>query len=194
LYLLNVHVWDESKIWTFGMILKKAGISLLLALLISYVEEPIFRGVLLSSLRQKMTVWLAVLVSSIYYGSLHFLDNSRLIAYQDIKLGSGFRLFGEAIMNWLNPAVLSAFVGLLMVGVFLGIIRTQVKQSLGLCIGLHASWVWQIKISKMFLNTNEQSPYLYLVSNYDGLVGPLIAGWLLFASLAYLVYLHGSWR
>jgi hypothetical protein len=65
---------------------------------------------------------------------------------------------------------------------------------LGLCIGLHASWVWQIKISKMFLNINEQSPYLYLVSNYDGLVGPLIAGWLLFASLAYLFYLHGSWR
>lgn len=188
LFVLDVHVFDESKVWTLGLMLKKAGISLFLALLISYIEEPLFRGVLLSGLQQKMSVWTAILVSSAYYSSLHFLESSTPIAYQDITLSSSFILFGEAIGNWLNPGVLSAFVGLLMVGIFLAVIRTRLPQSLGLCIGLHASWVWQIKISKDVLNTNYDSPYLYLISNYDGLVGPLIAGWLLLATLVYLGY------
>lgn len=190
LYFLGVHEIDETRSWTLGLMLKKIGISLFLALLISYVEEPIFRGTLLAGLRQKIGVWLAILVSSVYYGSLHFLSSSTEIAYQDITLSSGFVLFGAAIANWFNPTVWPALLGLLMVGVFLGVIRTQIKQSLGLCIGLHASWVWQIKISKDFLNINTQSPYLYLVSNYDGIVGFLIAGWLFLATLIYLAYQH----
>ena len=188
LYLLEVHVWDVNKVWTLGKILTKTGGALLLALLISYVEEPIFRGVLLTSLRQKMAIWTAIVLTSAYYGSLHFLETSTEIAYQDITLSSGFMLFAEAISNWLNPGAFSAFIGLFMVGVFLAVIRTQIPQSLGLCAGLHASWVWQIKVSKMFLNTNFASPYSYLVSNYDGLVGPLIAGWLLLALLTFLGY------
>lgn len=188
LYILEVQVIDETRVWTVGLILKKTGISLLLALLISYVEEPLFRGVLLAGLRQKTSVWLAILVSSAYYGSLHFLTSNTEIAYQDITLGSGFILFGATIANWFNPTLLPAFAGLLMVGIFLAVIRTQIKQSLSLCIGLHASWVWQIKLSKDFLNINYQSSYLYLVSNYDGIVGPLIAGWLLLATLAFWTY------
>lgn len=190
LYFLEVHIIDETKIWTMGIIFRKIGIALLLALLISYVEEPIFRGVLLTGLRQKMTLWVAILLSSTYYGSLHFLETSTHIAYQDITLISGFILFGEAIINWLNPTVLSAFVGLFTVGLFLSVVRTQIKQSLGLCIGFHASWVWQIKLNKIFLNTHYESPYSYLVSSYDGLVGPLIAGWMLLITLGYWIYLH----
>lgn len=188
LYLLDVLVWDNAKVWTVGKVLQKTGIALLLALLISYVEEPIFRGVLLAGLRQKITLWAAILLSSAYYGSLHFLETGTLVAYQELTFSSGFMLFGEAIANWLNPVALSAFAGLFMVGIFLSVIRTQIPQSLGLCIGFHASWVWQIKISKVFLDTNYQSPYVYFVSNYDGLVGPLIAGWLLLATLLFLAY------
>jgi len=81
---------------------------------------------------------------------------------------------------------------LFMVGIFLCVVRTQIKQSLGLCIGIHASWVWQIKLSKDFFNTNYDSPYIYLVSSYDGLVGPLIAAWLLLATIVYLAFRY--WR
>ena len=186
LYLLEVQVWDVNKIWTIGSVLKKTGIALLLALLISYVEEPIFRGVLLSSLQQKMAIWAAVFLSAAYYSSLHFFESHTEVAYQDITLSRCFMLFGEAIANWLNPLGFSAFVGLLMVGIFLAVIRSRVSQSLGLCVGLHASWVWQIKISKLFLNIHYDSPYAYLVSHYDGLVGFLIAGWLMLATLLFL--------
>jgi membrane protease YdiL (CAAX protease family) len=188
LYGLGVNVWDDSKVWTIGIMLKKTGIALLLALLISFLEEPIFRGVLLSGLQQKMTLWAAILLSSAYYGVLHFLETKTQIPYTEIRLMTGFNLVAEAIGNCLNPAVLAAFVGLWMVGIFLSVVRTQIPQSLGLCIGIHASWVWQIKISKEVFNTNQESPYLYLVSDYDGLVGPLIAVWLLFATVAYWTY------
>jgi len=190
LYFLEVHVFDQTKTWTLEIVVRKTSISLFLALLISCVEEPIFRGVLLTGLRQKMATWAAIVIGSTYYGSLHFLETSTKIPYQYITLKSSFMLFGEAIRAWTNPAVLPAFLGLFMVGIFLSVVRTQIKQSLGLCIGFHASWVLQIKLSKDFFNTNYSSPYLYLVSSYDGLVGPLIAAWLFLATIFYLAYRH----
>ncbi len=185
LYNLGVNVFDDTKIWTVAKIVSKTSIALLLALLISLVEEPLFRGLLLTSLQKQLNLATAVLVSAIYYGSLHFLETSREIAYSQLTFSSGFYLFAEAIANWLNPAMLSAFIALVMVGLFLGVVRTQIPQSLGLCIGLHASWVWQIKLTKMFFNPNYFSEYFFLVSAYDGLVGPLIAGWLLLLLVGY---------
>jgi len=88
----------------------------------------------------------------------------------------------------LNPNILSAFFALLMVGIFLAVLRTQVKASLGLCIGCHTCWVWQIKMSKSLFNTDFSSEYLYLVSSYDGVIGPLVTGWLLLAITGYFVY------
>ena len=75
-----------------------------------------------------------------------------------------------------------------MVGIFLGVLRTQVKVSLGLCIGCHTCWVWQIKMSKQLFNTDFSSEYLYLVSSYDGVIGPLVTGWLMLAIAGYFVY------
>ncbi len=188
LYHLDVSVWNETKTWTLATIVKKTTIALLLSLLISLVEEPVFRGLLLSSMQKKLTLAVAVIVSAFYYGSLHFLRASSEIAYQDITFRSGFDIFAEAISNWLNPAIGSAFISLVMVGLFLGVVRTQFKLSLGLCIGLHASWVWQIKLSKTFFSPNYNSGYAYLVSPYDGVIGSLTTVWLLLVLIAYFSY------
>jgi hypothetical protein len=77
---------------------------------------------------------------------------------------------------------------LLLVGIFLGILRAEVKESLGLCIGCHTCWVWQIKMSKSLLNTDSSSEYLYLVSSYDGVIGPLVTAWLGLAIIGYFAY------
>jgi membrane protease YdiL (CAAX protease family) len=188
LYHLDVSVWNETKTWTLAIIAKKITIALLLSLLISVVEEPVFRGLLLSSMQKKLTLAVAVTVSAFYYGSLHFLRASSEIAYRDITFRSGFDIFAEAISNWLNPAIGSAFISLVMVGLFLGVVRTQFKQSLGLCIGLHASWVLQIKLSKTFFSPNYNSGYAYLVSPYDGVIGSLTTVWLLLVLIAYFSY------
>ncbi|WP_027159558.1 CPBP family intramembrane glutamic endopeptidase [Methylobacter luteus] len=189
LYGLGVNVIDQSQGWTVSLLVKKMTLSLLLALIVSWIEEPLFRGILLTGLKRKMSVITAVIISAIYYAMLHFLDSDTNISYQDLTLLSGFKLLGEAFANLLNPDILSAFWALVMVGIFLGVLRTEFKASLGLCIGCHTSWVWQIKMSKSLFNTNFSSEYLYLVNRYyDGLIGPLVTGWLSLAILGYLVY------
>lgn len=188
LYLLEINIIDEMKLWTAEAIAGELVISLLLALLISLIEEPLFRGVLLAGLKKKLPVATAILISAIYYAALHFLNSKTDIPAQELHLASGFKLLGEAFGNVLNPDILSAFFALLMVGIFLGVLRTQVKASLGLCIGCHTCWVWQIKMSKSLFNTDYTSDYLYLVSSYDGVIGPLVSAWLTLALIGYFMY------
>jgi membrane protease YdiL (CAAX protease family) len=188
LYLLGINVLDDTQLWTAGLVLKNLIISLLLALLISLIEEPLFRGLLLVSLQKKLPVMSAIMISASYYAALHFLNSNTNIAVQDLEIYSGFTLLTEAFTNLLNPAIFSAFLALLMVGIFLGVLRTQVKSSLGFCIGCHTCWVWQIKMNKTLFNTDFNSEYHYLVSSYDGVIGPLVTVWLLIAVLSYFIF------
>jgi membrane protease YdiL (CAAX protease family) len=187
-YALGIHIIDQAQQWTAGLVAKKILVSLLLALIISLIEEPLFRGILFAGLNKKLSAISAILISSSYYAALHFLNSKTQIAVDQASLASSFSLLGEAFANLLNPEILSAFLALLMVGIFLGVLRAEVKQSLGLCIGCHTCWVWQIKMSKSLFNTDTGSDYLYLVSSYDGVIGPLVTGWLGLAIAGYVVY------
>lgn len=189
LYLLDVHVWDSTRHWSAGKVLEKVGLGLFFAMLIAVGEELLFRGMLLSIFRRKMPLGIAIVLCSVYFAALHFLKPSSHIAYAELEWDSGFQLMMEAFANWLNPAILSSFLALLMVGVFLAVLRSRVPQSLGLCIGCHAAWVWQIKISRDLFNVNLQADFLYLVNTYyDGVVGPLVTVWLASALLVYWLW------
>lgn len=188
LYVLKINVLDTTHLWTVKLVLAKLAYTLLLALIISLIEEPLFRGILLTGLSKKIPVALAIVVSAVYYSALHFLDNNVVIAAQDVHFLTGFKLLKGAFVNVFNPMMFSSFVSLMMVGIFLGIVRTQVKTSLGLCIGCHACWVWQIKMSKSLFDTNLWSDYIYLVGSYDAIVGPLVTGWLALEIVRYFIY------
>lgn len=188
LFALDVNVFDTDRLWTLGSLLEKTALALVLALLISLIEEPLFRGVLLSGLNKKMPVMAAILISSTYYASLHFLKSHTDVSYQDMSIPGGFMLLGEALLNVIDPKNLQAFLALLMVGLFLGIVRAVFGFSLGMVIGCHTAWVWQIKMSKSLLNVNPNSDYLYLVSSYDGVIGPLVTGWMALVMTGYWLY------
>lgn len=190
LYVLKINVFDSTREWTIGLILAKLATTLLLALIISLIEEPLFRGILLVGLNKKMPTVLAVIISATYYGALHFLDNNEVVLAQEVHFWTGFSLLKGAFINVFNPLMFSSLVSLTMVGVFLGVVRTQVPSSLALCIGCHACWVWQIKMSKTFFDTNLWSDYIYLVGRYDAIVGNLVTVWLGFGLLLYFVYRH----
>lgn len=193
LYASDVHVWDQGKTWTWAKILQKIGLGLFFALLIGVGEELLFRGLLLSYLRRQLPLMLAVAISALFYAALHFLKSKSVIPFAQQNLGSGFELMQEAFANWLNPQIVTAFIGLFVVGVFLALLRSRLPDSLGFCIGCHAGWVWLIKVSKDFCNVNPQSDYLYLVSSYDGVVGPLVSAWLSLALLAWVRF-GKHWR
>ena len=151
-YVLKINVIDEAHIWTFGLVARNMAISLLLALIISLIEEPLFRGILLVGLNKKLPVMAAILISSTYYAALHFLSSKTDIPVQELNLFSGFKLLGEAVANLLNPNILSAFFALLLVGIFLGVLRTQIKSSLGL--------MYRLSYLLGMANKNEQADYL----------------------------------
>jgi len=189
LYSLDISVVDQTREWTVAAVAKRTSLALLLATLISLGEEPIFSGILLAGLRKKMAVGLACLVSAGYYSIFHFVKTKTDIPYEELTIGSGFQLMAEAFANVLNPEILSAFIALLVVGLFLVTIRTQIANSIGICIGCHAAWVWQIKLGKDYFDTNSESDYYYLVSDYyDGVVGYLVAVWLSALILGYFIW------
>lgn len=189
LYALQVLVLDAEQQWSVAQIVQKMGLSLLLALLIAWIEEPLFRGLLLAGLRQKISLAAAIIVSAFYYASLHFLETKTQVPWQELNFWSGFGLLGEALQNMLNPQILPAWIALFMVGIFLAVLRSSVDCSLGMCIGCHASWVWQIKMSKSLFNNNYGADYAFLVSRYyDGVVGPMVAAWLGVALVSWYVF------
>ena len=54
LYVVNINVFDTTREWTIGLIIAKLAYTLLLALIISLIEEPLFRGILLVGLNKKI--------------------------------------------------------------------------------------------------------------------------------------------
>ena len=189
LYALDISVIDQSKEWTAAKLAIRVSLALLLALLISFGEEPLFSGILLAGLRKKMMVGLAAFLTATYYAAFHFVKTKTRIPYEELSITSGFELMVEAFANVLNPEITSAFIALLVVGLFLATIRTQFKDSIGICIGCHAAWVWQIKMGKAFFDTNPESEYYFLVSDYyDGIIGPLVSIWLSLGIVAYFIW------
>ncbi|MDP3334257.1 MAG: CPBP family intramembrane metalloprotease [Methylococcaceae bacterium] len=189
LYVFKVNVFDDSQPWSVGLVLKKVTIALLLASLIGVVEELVFRGMLLAGLKRNMPIIVAVLLSATYYAALHFLDSKSSVNAETFSLLSAFHLLAGAFINVFDSENTAAFFALLMVGILLAVIRTELKQSLAVCIGCHASWVWQIKMSKSLFNTNPNAEYLTIFEGHSGgVLGPLATYWLAILLLGYFAY------
>lgn len=188
LYVLDIRILDAARIWTLTSVLEVVSVSLLAALAISFLEEPVFRGVLLAGLERRLGLWMGIVISACYYGSLHFLKTDLEIPYQEMNGFSGFELAFDAIGNLFKPENFPAFLALVMVGIFLGVARLKAGMGLGFCIGCHTAWVLLIKITKSITNRNYESEYFYLVSHYDGVIGPMVTGWLMLVVVTYLFY------
>ncbi|MCF6251978.1 MAG: CPBP family glutamic-type intramembrane protease [Methylococcaceae bacterium] len=188
LFFLGIRVFDVEKPWIVFSIIKMLLLSALLpALLISLIEEPIFRGLLLSSQYKYFSKFSAIIISAICYAGLHFLKADIDIAYEDITLFSGFQLIANALDNAVSLKNLSAFFALFMVGIFLGGARLYKGLGLGFCIGCHTAWVFLIKITKNISSLDGNADYFYLVSSYDGVIGMLVSFWLLIVISAFVV-------
>jgi len=185
---LGVHSIDYSKAWTFVWFSKKIGVAFGLALLIGLLEESIFRGLLMSSLRKYLSTFSAIWLSSVYYAALHFLDYKSPVLEATPTLQGSFELLSAAYQNMFALQDWTAFLALCAVGLFLGILRWRGEINLAICIGCHTGWVTIIRMIKSTSQVNLNSPYVFLVSHYDGIIGLFVAGWLLFILAIYFSY------
>ena len=90
--------------------------TLALGLLISLIEELIFRGFLLNQLQLEYAAWIAAASSSLIFALLHLV--------------------------WEGTEISPQVPGLWLMGMVLVIARWADGGSLGLACGLHAGWVW----------------------------------------------------
>ncbi len=147
--------------------------------LIGFMEEMFFRGYLLQSFQESMSLPKAVCVCSLIYSMLHFFK-------ADVFVSTGFQPFVGfvTIAQFFKPIFfefiknLPAIIGLFLVGVVLSYAFIKTK-SLYLSIGLHAGMVFMMKTDALFLvRVREKQEWLF--GDSDLVTGVLVWSLLIF--------------
>ena len=142
-----IHVDFDS----VGIIVSKIIKYILLGCLIGFIEEAFFRGFILQSFMEDMSLPVAVCACSLIYSMLHFFR-------ADVHVATGFQAFVgfTTIIQFFKPLFfqfiknLPSIIGLFLVGVVLSYAFIQTK-SLYLSIGLHSGWIFMMKADGLFL-------------------------------------------
>jgi CAAX protease family protein len=134
----------------FHSILRSAVKALITATMVGFLEELFFRGVLFKELLEDPRPATAFLVANVLYAASHFFKPPETFQLAGLDPLAGFRFVGASLERFLDPAaILPGLVGLFIIGVVLSyaLMRTG---SLYLSIGLHAGWVFAIKMLSDF--------------------------------------------
>ncbi len=111
------------------------------AIVVPFLEEPLFRGLILGVLMRSNPAWLAALFTSAVFSILHFLKapehSSTAITWTSgfASIANAFHQFGEPFL------LLAGFTTLFLLGWILADARIRTR-SLWLPIGLHAGWIF----------------------------------------------------
>lgn len=159
-------------------------------LAVSLIEEPMFRGFLLGALLRQAGGFYAVLVSALYFAGLHFLRTDLRPEFAEVGWNTGFLLVFDAFRN-LSHVFVDSFLALFAAGVLLGCVRLFAPGAgLGLCLGMHAGWIFVIKLTNSLSHYSAYSPWVYLVSYFDGVIGYLSASWTVLLIIFLVIKIH----
>lgn len=114
---------------------------ILSSIVVPFIEEPIFRGLILGLLLRAGSPFAAILSTSAIFSILHFLKAPDHAATA-VTWTSGFASVANAFHQFGQPLLLLAgFTTLFLVGWILADARVRTR-SLWLPIGLHAGWIF----------------------------------------------------
>jgi hypothetical protein len=113
------------------------------AIVVSLLEELLFRGALFGLLRQALDWPLALLLSSVIYALAHFLQGADMPG--PVTWKSGLELLPLMCRNLTDfHLLIPAFLNLTIVGCALAL-ACQRTGALYCSIGLHAAWIFWLK-------------------------------------------------
>lgn len=181
---LRVGTWPPEQF--AASLLRASAKPLLVGLLVGGIEELLFRGVLLGALAQRRSVFYAIAVSAFYYAALHFFHSDLKPPEDSLNWHSGFAIVWDGYTHLFRWSHLDSFAALYCAGLFLGCLRLLAGSGLALCIGVHAGWVYILRTSQALTDLAPASPWLFLVGDYDHVIGWLAAGWLALLTLPLL--------
>ena len=155
------------------------------ALIVSILEELIFRGGLYGGLRKTLSWKKALLLSSAVYALVHFF--ARPAPPASVDWSTGIVMLGRMLVGFVAvQTLIPAFLNLLLAGLILGI-AFQWTRNLYMSIGLHAGWIFWLK-SYGFLTREKPGANTWLWGT-----GKLIDGWIALAVLAVLFVVVWRW-
>ena len=182
LVFFDIRILANDANLTLKLILK----ALLAGLVVALIEETLFRGLFFKLTKTWHNAFTAVFISSFFYAILHFIKPIEHIEQNLLNFNTGF----EVILNAFKGLAfmhLDDFLALFIVGVLLALVRLRTR-TLSYCIGLHASWVFLIKITKDLTDSNSSANLAYFTGQYDGIIGALSFSWVTIISVIYLIY------
>ncbi len=125
-------------------LLEKVPGILLASVVVALLEEILFRGTLFGSLRKSLHWGMALVLSSMFYAIVHFLQKAD--AAGTVTWFSGLELLPRMLGGFADwHAVVPGFFNLTLAGLLLGLAYQRTGNLFG-SIGLHAGWVCWLKL------------------------------------------------
>ena len=131
-------------------IVRASAKALMTALMVGFLEELFFRGILFQGLLKDSGAVVAFVAANLIYSASHFFKPPEDFIAAGIDPLAGLRFLGLCLTPFLDPPrILPGLIGLFIIGVVLSyaLLRTD---SLYLSIGLHTGWVFGIKMLPFF--------------------------------------------
>lgn len=130
------------------------------AMVVPFLEEPLFRGLILGALLRAASPMTAMFFTSAFFSILHFLkapENTSTV----VIWSSGFVSIANAFSQFVQPLLfLAGFATLFLLGWILADARLRTR-SLWLSIGLHGGWIFAAALfSKIARRQAELLPWL----------------------------------
>jgi hypothetical protein len=124
--------------------------ALMTALMVAFLEELFFRGILFKGLMEDYGAAVAFVGANLLYSASHFFKPPEEFLPGGLDPLAGFRFLVLCLAPYLDTATtVPGVIGLLIIGLVLSysLLRTG---SLYLPIGLHAGWVFAIKTLSLY--------------------------------------------
>lgn len=140
----------------FGKALSRVAGALSTGVFVGFMEEIFFRGILFLGLRRYGPPLRAYLFANLFYSVLHFVKPGDDYFLQGLDLFAGFRHLLTTFEPFLEPLeLLPGIIGLLLLGIVLSYALARTG-NLYLSIGLHAGWIFGLRIFRVFGNFTRQ--------------------------------------
>ena len=163
---------------------RAVAVALLSGVVVGITEELLFRGSIFTGLARYSGNLYALIVSSVFYSAVHFLNFKSLPSGTGVDFLTCITALGSLFDRFSDPAIYDSFVSLFVLGVLFGLTRWQTGNII-LGAGLHAGIVTSNKIFSYAADYRQGGSYNFLVNVYDKTTGHLASFCLVLACIIY---------
>ena len=110
-----------------GLMLPLVGQGLLSGLVVAFIEETFFRGILFTAVARTSSVRAAIVAPSVLYAALHFLGGKLRVPPEEVSWVHGFQVLSRLFERYAQPLTfIDSFLALVALGIVLALVRLRV--------------------------------------------------------------------